>query len=59
MECKEIYSNILKNEKARLNEIRDLELKDLLKKLLTEDKDERIDWDGYLKHKFFSDEKWK
>ena len=56
---KEIYSNILKNEKARLNEIRDLELKDLLKKLLTEDKDERIDWDGYLKHKFFSDEKWK
>ena len=55
---KEIYSNILKNEKARLNEINDLELKDLLKKLLTEDKDERIDWDGYFKHKFFSGEKW-
>ena len=54
----EIYSNILKNEKARLNEINDLELKDLLKKLLTEDKDERIDWDGYFKHKFFSGEKW-
>ena len=55
---KEIYSNIRKNEKSRLNEINDNDLKDLLKKLLVEDREERIDWDGYFKHKFFSAEKW-
>ena len=55
----EIYSNIRKNEKSRLNEINDNDLKDLLKKLLTEDRDERINWDGYFKHRFFSEEKWK
>lgn len=43
---------------VRLNEINDPELKDLLKKMLTEDKDERIDWDSYFSHKFFSREKW-
>ena len=56
---KEIFSNIRKNEKSRLNEINDNDLKDLLKKLLTEDRDERINWDGYFKHRFFSEEKWK
>ena len=56
---KEIYSNILKNDKYQLNEINDPELKDLLTKLLTEDKDERINWKGYFNHKFFSKEKWK
>lgn len=55
----EILSNILKNEKARLNEITDYDLKDLLGRLLTDDKDERIGWDEYFSHKFFSNEKWK
>jgi len=56
--AREILSNIRKNENVRLNEINDPELKDLLKKMLTEDKDERIDWDSYFSHKFFSKEKW-
>ena len=56
--AREILSNIRKNENVRLNEINDPELKDLLKKMLTEDKDERIDWDSYFSHKFFSREKW-
>ena len=56
--ARDILSNIRKNEKSRLNEINDPELKDLLKKMLTEDKDERIDWDSYFNHKFFSSEKW-
>ena len=55
----EVLNNIRKNEQARLNEIEDLDLKDLLKKLLVEDKDERIDWKSYFNHKFFSEEKWK
>ena len=54
----EVLNNIRKNEQARLNEIDDLDLKDLLKKLLVEDKDERIDWKSYFNHKFFSEEKW-
>ena len=37
----------------------DIDLKNLLKKLLTEDKDDRIDWNGYFNHTFFSEEKWK
>ena len=56
---KEILSNILKNENARLNEINDRELQDLLKKMLKEDKDERIGWEEYFSHKFFSKEKWE
>ena len=32
------------------------DLNDLLKKLLTEDKDKRIDWNDYFNHRFFSDE---
>ena len=55
----EIYTNISKSEKASLNEINDPDLKDLLKKMLTEDNKERIDWNGYFKHKFFSPEKWE
>ena len=56
---KEILSNIKKDEQTILNAIDDSDLKDLLKKLLTEDKDERIDWNGYFNHRFFSEEKWK
>jgi len=56
--AKDILSNIRKNEQARLNEINDPELKDLLKRMLTEDKDDRINWDNYFAHKFFSKEKW-
>ena len=57
--AKEILSDIRKKEKSILNEINDNDLKDLLKKLLNEDRDERIDWDGYFKHRFFAEEKWK
>ena len=56
---KEILSNIKKNEHSLFNEISDIDLKNLLKKLLTEDKDDRIDWNGYFNHTFFSEEKWK
>ena len=56
---KEILSNIKKDEQTILNAIDDNDLKDLLKKLLTEDKDERIDWNDYFNHRFFSEEKWK
>ena len=56
---KEILGNINKDEKTKLNEIDDNDLKDLLKKLLTDDKDERIDWNDYFNHRFFSEEKWK
>ena len=56
---KEILSNIKKNEQSLFNEISDFDLKNLLKKLLTEDKDDRIDWNGYFNHTFFSEEKWK
>ena len=56
---KEILSNIKKDEQTILNAIDDNDLKDLLKKLLTEDKDERIDWNGYFNHRFFSEEKWE
>ena len=55
----EILSNIRKNEQSQLNEIYDLELKDLIKNLLKYNSEERIDWDGYFNHKFFSEEKWK
>ena len=54
----DILNNIRRNEQDRLNEINDPELKDLLKRMLTEDKDERINWDNYFSHKFFSKEKW-
>ena len=54
--ARDILSNIRKNENVCLHEINDPELKDLLKKMLTEDKDERIDWDSYFSHKFFSRE---
>ena len=55
---KEIHDKIMVDEKNKLNEIIDSELKDLLKKLLT-DRDERIDWNDYFHHKFFSEDKWK
>ena len=47
--------NISKN----INNISDNDLQDLVKKLLTKDKDKRIDWVGYFKHQFFSNDKKK
>ena len=55
----DVLNNIMRNENNRLNEINDIELKDLLKKLLIDEPEDRIDWNGYFKHKFFSKEKWK
>ena len=46
------------SEKKEIKKIK-TKPKDLLKKLLNEDRDERIDWDGYFKHRFFAEEKWK
>ena len=52
----DVQSSIKKNE-IRINEIDDPDLKDLLNKMLTKDKVERIDWDGYFSHSFFSSNK--
>ena len=52
----DVQSSIKKNE-IRINEIDDPDLKDLLNKMLTKDKVERIDWDGYFSHCFFSSNK--
>ena len=54
-----ILKNIIKNENSRLNEINDSDLKDLLTKLLNEDADERIGWDEYFSHPFFSEKRRK
>ena len=48
-----IHSNIMRNEGIRLNEISDPNLRDLLKKLLTIEPEDRIDWNGYFAHEFF------
>lgn len=52
----DVLSSFKKNE-IRINEIDDPDLKDLLNKMLTNDKVERIDWDGYFSHSFFSSNK--
>ena len=56
---KEILDKIKTDDMTKLNEIDDIDLKDLLKKLLKEDRKERINWNDYFEHKFFSEEKWK
>ena len=53
----DIYNNIMRNENSKLNEINDSNLKDLVKKLLTEDPEKRISWNEYFAHPFFSEEK--
>ena len=54
----EVLSNIKKNGTS-IDEVNDLDLKDLLKKMLNQKKEERIDWNDYFSHKFFSSEKWQ
>ena len=53
----EIMDKINKNPFARIDEIVEDDLKDLVRKLLRKEKDKRIDWKGYFEHKFFSREK--
>ena len=53
---KEILENIKKDKQAILEGKEENDLNDLLKKLLTEDKDKRIDWNDYFNHRFFSEE---
>ena len=55
--AREINNNIMKSQDSKLNEIKDNNLKDLVKNLLTDDNYERIDWNGYFSHKFFSGKK--
>ena len=52
--AKEISTNISVVGNSKLNDINDNDLRDLVKKLLTYDVNERIDWKGYFSHKFFS-----
>jgi serine/threonine protein kinase len=54
----EVLNNIKKNGTS-IDEVNDLDLKDLLKKMLNQKKEERIDWNDYFSHKFFSSEKWQ
>ena len=54
----DVLDSIKKNE-TRINEVDDSDLKDLLKKMLTYEKNNRIDWECYFKHKFFANDKWK
>ena len=54
----EVLESIKKNE-TRLEEIKDSDLKDLLKKMLKSDVNERINWSGYFNHPFFSKNKRK
>ena len=54
----EVLSNIKKNGTS-IDEVNDLDLKDLLKKMLNQKKEERIDWNDYFSHKFVSSEKWQ
>ena len=55
--AEEILKNINNDNISRnINNISDNDLQDLVKKLLTKDKDKRIDWKGYFAHQFFSKE---
>jgi len=53
----EIVNSIMKSDNSKLNEISDNDLKDLVKQLLTDEINDRIDWKGYFNHKFFSGKK--
>ena len=53
----EIVNSIMKSDNSKLNEISDNDLKDLVKQLLTDEVNDRIDWKGYFNHKFFSGKK--
>ena len=58
--AEDILKNINNDNISRnINNISDDDLQDLVKKLLTKDKDKRIDWEGYFKHQFFSNDKKK
>ena len=52
--AREISNSIMKSDNSKLNEISDNDLKDLVKQLLTDEINDRIDWKGYFNHKFFS-----
>ena len=54
----DVLESIKKNE-TRLEEMKDSDLKDLLKKMLKSDVNERINWSGYFNHPFFSKNKRK
>ena len=58
--AEDILKNINNDNISRnINNISDYDLQDLVKKLLTKDKDKRIDWVGYFAHQFFSNDKKK
>ena len=58
--AEDILKNINNDNISRnINNISDDDLQDLVKKLLTKDKDKRIDWVGYFAHQFFSNDKKK
>ena len=56
IKASQIINRINENELEKIDEIDDNDLRDLVRKLLRKEKDQRIGWKEYFGHKFFSRE---